>query len=321
MATSNQLLWSSDSLTIATINPVAAIRRFNRFYTQKIGVLEENLYDRPLSLSEARVLYEIANRKEATASQLAADLALDPGYLSRILGRFEKRKLLRRTTHSDDRRKNILLLTEKGKGEFARIDKRSDEQIAAMIDDVSPADRQRIVTSMQTIESVLAPSPPPGPPFLLRPPAAGDYGWVIQRHGAIYAEEYGWNEEFEALVAEIMARFVQRLDPRRERCWIAERQGQNVGCVFLVRKSERVAQLRCLLVEPSARGHGIGQRLVEECIRFARQHGYRKMILWTNDVLHAARRIYENCGFQLVEEEKHRSFGHDLVGQTWEMRL
>lgn len=308
-------------MTIATINPVAAIRRFNRFYTQKIGVLEENLYDRPLSLSEARVLYEIANRKEATASQLAADLALDPGYLSRILGRFEKRKLLRRTTHSDDRRKNILLLTEKGKGEFARIDKRSDEQIAAMIDDVSPADRQRIVTSMQTIESVLAPSPPPGPPFLLRPPAAGDYGWVIQRHGAIYAEEYGWNEEFEALVAEIMARFVQRLDPRRERCWIAERQGQNVGCVFLVRKSERVAQLRCLLVEPSARGHGIGQRLVEECIRFARQHGYRKMILWTNDVLHAARRIYENCGFQLVEEEKHRSFGHDLVGQTWEMRL
>jgi len=316
-----QLPWSSDSLTIATIHSVAAIRRFNRFYTQKIGVLEENVYDRPLSLSEARVLYEIANRKEVTASQLAADLALDPGYLSRILSRFEKRRLLRRTMHSADRRKNLLLLTEKGAKEFARIDKKSHDEIAAMIDGVSPADRQRIVTSMQTIESLLAPPPPPGPPFLLRPPAAGDYGWVIQRHGVIYAEEYGWNEEFEALVAEIMARFVQRLDPRRERCWIAERQGQNVGCVFLVRKSERVAQLRCLLVEPSARGHGIGQRLVEECVRFARQHGYRKMILWTNDVLHAARRIYEHCGFQLVEEDKHHSFGHDLVGQTWELKL
>ena len=223
--------------------------------------------------------------------------------------------------HSADRRKNLLLRTEKGAKEFARIDKKSHDEIAAMIDAVSPVDRQRIVTSMQTIESLLAPPPPPGPPFLLRPPAAGDYGWVIQRHGTIYAEEYGWNEEFEALVAEIMARFVQRLDPRRERCWIAERQGQNVGCVFLVRKSERVAQLRCLLVEPSARGHGIGQRLVEECIRFARQHGYRKMILWTNDVLHAARRIYEHCGFQLVEEDKHHSFGHDLVGQTWELKL
>ena len=306
---------------MATIKHIAAIRQFNRFYTQKIGVLEENVYDRPLSLTEARVLYELANRKDANAARLATDLGLDPGYLSRVLGRFEKRKMLRRTMHSDDRRKSVLTLTGKGTQEFARIDKRSNDQIAAMIDSVPAANQQRLVTSMQTIESLLGAPPPSRPPFLLRPPAAGDYGWVIQRHGAIYAEEYGWNEEFEALVAEIMAHFVQRFDPHRERCWIAEREGQNVGCVFLVTKSERVAQLRCLLVEPSARGHGIGQRLVEECLRFARQHGYRKMILWTNDILYSARHIYEQCGFQLVEEKKHHSFGHDLIGQTWELQL
>ena len=306
---------------MATITTIAAIRQFNRFYTQKIGVLEEKVYDRPLSLTEARVLYELANRENVTASELATDLGLDPGYLSRILSGFEKRKLLRRTMRSDDRRKSVLTLTEKGTQEFARIDERSNDQIAAMIERLPPADQQRIVTSMQTIGSLLGAPAPRHPPFLLRPPAAGDYGWAVQRHGVIYAEEYGWNEEFEALVAEIMARFVQRFDPKRERCWIAEREGQNVGCVFLVKKSERVAQLRCLLVEPSARGHGIGQRLVQECVRFARQHGYRKMILWTNDVLHAARHIYEQCGFQLVEEEKHHSFGHDLVGQTWELKL
>jgi DNA-binding MarR family transcriptional regulator/N-acetylglutamate synthase-like GNAT family acetyltransferase len=300
---------------------VAAIRRFSRFYTQKIGVLEEKVYDRPLSLTEARVLYELANREEVTASELANDLGFDPGYLSRILSRFEKRRLLRRSLRSDDRRKSILALTQKGTQEFARIDKRSNDQIAMMISGLSPSDEQRIVSSMQTIESLLGARPSRNPPFLLRPPAAGDYGWVVQRHGAIYAEEYGWNEEFEALVAEIVAHFVQRFDPNRERCWIAEREGQNVGCVFLVRKSERVSQLRCLLVEPSARGQGIGQRLVEECVRFARQRGYRKMILWTNDVLHAARHIYEQCGFRLVEEKSHHSFGHDLVGQTWELLL
>jgi DNA-binding MarR family transcriptional regulator/N-acetylglutamate synthase-like GNAT family acetyltransferase len=307
-------------LTIAIINSIAATRHFNRFYTQKIGVLEEKVYDRPWSLTEACVLYELANRAGVTAAQLASDLGIDPGYLSRVLGRFETRKLLRRATRSDDRRKSVLTLTEKGKQEFARIDKRSSDQIAEMIDKLSPAHQQQIVTSMQTIESLLEP-PSGGEAYILRPPNPGDYGWAIERHGALYAAEFGWNEEFEALVAEIMVHFIRRFDPRRERAWIAERDGQNAGCVFLVRKSKRVAQLRCLLVEPTARGLGIGARLVEECIRFAEQRGYKKMILWTNDILHAARHIYEQCGFKLVEEKKHRSFGHDLVGQTWELHL
>jgi DNA-binding MarR family transcriptional regulator/N-acetylglutamate synthase-like GNAT family acetyltransferase len=314
------LLQALNLLTIATISSVSAIRHFNRFYTQKIGVVEEKVYDRPWSLTEARVLYELASRAGVTAAQLATDLGLDPGYLSRVLSRFETRKLLRRATRSDDRRKSVLTLTEKGKQEFARIDKRSSDQIAEMIEELSPAHQQQIVTSMQTIESLLEPSSG-GEAYILRPPNPGDYGWVIQRHGAIYAAEFGWSEEFEALVAEIMVHFIRRFDPRRERAWIAERDGQNAGCVFLVKKSERVAQLRCLLVEPTARGLGIGARLVEECIRFAEQHGYKKMILWTNDILHAARHIYEQCGFKLVEEKKHRSFGHDLVGQTWELHL
>jgi DNA-binding MarR family transcriptional regulator/N-acetylglutamate synthase-like GNAT family acetyltransferase len=307
-------------LTIAIISTISAIRHFNRFYTQKIGVLEEKVYDRPWSLTEARVLYELASRADITAAQLATDLALDPGYLSRVLSRFETRKLLRRATRSDDRRKSVLTLTEKGKQEFARIDKQSSDQIAEMIEELSPAHQQQIVTSMQAIESLLEPSSR-GEAYILRPPNPGDYGWVIQRHGAIYAAEFGWNEEFEALVAEIMVHFIRRFDPPRERAWIAERDGQNAGCVFLVKKSERVAQLRCLLVEPTARGLGIGARLVEECIRFAEQRGYKKMILWTNDILHAARHIYEQCGFKLVEEKKHQSFGHDLIGQTWELAL
>ena len=190
-----------------------------------------------------------------------------------------------------------------------------------MIAGLTPADRQRLIAAMQVIQSVLGDPSTDPPTIVIRPPAAGDFGWVIQRHGAIYAQEYGWTEEFEALVAEIVAHFIQRLDPKRERSWIAESNGQNAGCVFLVKKSERVAQLRLLLVEPSARGLGIGRRLVEECIRFAREHGYRKMILWTNDILDAARHIYEQCGFRLVEEKRHHSFGHDLVGQTWEQQL
>jgi DNA-binding MarR family transcriptional regulator/N-acetylglutamate synthase-like GNAT family acetyltransferase len=286
-----------------------------------MGVLEENVYHVSLSLSEARILYELANRKGVTASELAAALGLDQGYLSRILTRFEKRKFLKRSTRSDDRRKNVLTLTRRGSQEFARVDRASSEQVGAMLGGLAANDRQRIVAAMQTIESHLGTRSERSEPYILRPPAPGDYGWVIQRHGAIYAAEYGWNEEFEALVGEIMAHFIRRFDPHRERAWIAERDGQNVGCVFLVKKSERVAQLRCLLVEPTARGLGIGARLVEECIRFAQQRGYKKMILWTNDILHAARHIYEQRGFQLVAEEKHRSFGHELVGQTWELTL
>jgi DNA-binding MarR family transcriptional regulator/N-acetylglutamate synthase-like GNAT family acetyltransferase len=308
-------------LTIATIDTIAEVRRFNRFYTQKIGVLEENVYHAALSLSEARILYELANRKAVTASELAAALGLDQGYVSRILTRFEKQKLLKRSTRSDDRRKNVLTLTRRGSQAFARIDRASNEQVGVMLHGLAEGDRKRVVAAMQTIASALGASSGRGEPYILRPPAPGDYGWVIERHGAIYAADYGWNEEFEALVAEIMANFVRRFDPHRDRAWIAERDGQNAGCVFLVKKSERVAQLRCLLVEPTARGLGIGARLVEECIRFAQQRGYKKMILWTNDILHAARHIYEHCGFEPVEERKHHSFGHDLVGQTWELSL
>ena len=300
---------------------IAAVRQFNRFYTQKIGVLEENVYGRPLSLTEARVLYELANGDQVTASHVVAALSLDPGYISRIVGRFEKQKLVRRTTASGDRRKSVLTLTAKGAHEFARINVRSDSRVASMIGNLSPADQHRLVSSMQAIQSLLGTPSDRTTPFLLRPPAAGDFGWVVQRHGAIYAQEYGWNEEFEALVAEIVARFIRNFDAKRERCWIAESDGENAGCVFVVKRSERVAQLRCLLVEPAARGRRIGESLVGECIRFARQHGYRKMMLWTNSVLHAAGRIYERYGFELIEEERQHIFGHDLVSQTWEVRL
>ena len=300
---------------------VAAVRRFNRFYTQKIGVLDENVYGRPWSLTEARVLYEIAHGDRVTASQIATTVALDPGYLSRIVKNFEKQNFVRRTVGSDDRRKSVLTLTTKGAHEFARINQRSDEQVAEMIGALSHEDEHRLVSSMQAIEKLLGAPTDRHAPFLLRPPAAGDLGWVVQRHGVLYAQEYGWNEEFEALVADIVSKFVRHFEPKRERCWIAESEGENVGCVFVVKKSERIAQLRMLLVEPAARGRGIGQRLVQECIRFARQQGYQKMILWTNDVLHAARHIYERNGFELVKEDRHHSFGHDLVGQTWELEL
>jgi len=299
---------------------VAAIRRFNRFYTQRIGVLQKTIYHRPLSLTEARVLYEVAHGEDVTFSKLVSTLGLDPGYVSRILKGFDKRGYLHRNK-SADRRSSLLTLTRKGAAEFARINASSNHEVALMIAKLSDADQQRMIAAMDTISNLLGASPNGSPSFLLRPPAAGDMGWVIQRHGAIYAEEYGWNQQFEALVAEIVARFIRKFDADKERCWIAERDGQNVGCVFLIRKSQTIAQLRMLLVEPSARGLGIGDRLVAECIRFARQHRYRKIILWTNDILHAARHIYEKYGFVLVKEEKHHSFGHDLVGQTWELRL
>jgi len=299
---------------------VEAVRAFNRFYTRWVGALDEGLLRTRHSLPEARVLFELGRARSREVSDLRRTLDVDPGYLSRLLGRLEEEGLLTRERSAADGRRQLARLTRTGRSEFRVLDGRSAAEVAETLGALRDEERNRLVSAMETIHTVLDP-PDGAPAAVLRAPGPGDYGWIVHRHGVLYAEEYGWNEEFEALVAEIVARFVQRLDPRRERCWIAERQGQNVGCVFLVRKSERVAQLRCLLVEPSARGHGIGQRLVEECVRFARQHGYRKMILWTNDVLHAARRIYEPCGFQLVEEDKHHSFGHDLVGQTWELKL
>jgi GNAT superfamily N-acetyltransferase len=246
---------------------------------------------------------------------------LDAGYLSRILRGFEKHGLIRKRRSEDDGRRRLLRLTERGWEAFAPLDARSRSEIGAILGGMSVAGQESLVGAMRTIEGLLGARPEPMVPYILRPHRPGDMGWVVHRHGVLYAREYGWDERFEALVAEIVAKFIQGYDPRLERCWIAERESEIVGCVFLVRESEETAKLRLLLVEPEARGLGIGSRLVEECIRFARQAGYLKITLWTNDVLNSARRIYEGMGFRLVHEEPHRSFGHDLVGQTWELML
>jgi DNA-binding MarR family transcriptional regulator/N-acetylglutamate synthase-like GNAT family acetyltransferase len=300
---------------------VGEVRRFNRFWTRQIGVLREGYLESPFSLTEVRVLYELAHREETTAGELGEELGLDAGYLSRILSGFQKHGLIRKRPSEADGRRRLLRLTERGREAFALLDARSRSEIGAMLGGMSIAGQERLVEAMRAIERLLSFRPDPAVPYLLRPPQPGDMGWVVHRHGVLYAREYGWDERFEALVAGIVAKFIQQYDPRVERCWIAERDGEVVGCVFLVRESEEVAKLRLLLVEPEARGLGIGSRLVEECIRFARQAGYLKITLWTNDVLNSARRIYEAMGFQLVHEKPHRSFGHDLVGQTWELML
>lgn len=300
---------------------IEAVRRFNRFYTKEIGVLHEGLLQSPFSLAEARVLYELAHRESPTAVELARELGLDAGYLSRILRGFERRGLLAKTRSATDGRQSLLALTRRGRAAFAPLDAGSRAEIGAMLARLSAADQARLVDTMGAVERLLGGAPEPKAPYLLRDHRAGDFGWVVQRHGALYSEEYGFDATFEALVAEIVAKFIRELDSKRERCWIAERDGANVGSVFLVEKSRTVAKLRLLLVEPSARGLGIGARLVEECLRFARQAGYRKITLWTNSVLHAARHLYETAGFQLVDEAPHRSFGQDLVGETWELKL
>lgn len=300
---------------------VEAVRRFNRFYTRQIGVLQEHLLRSPFSLTEARVLYELAHRDEATASELGDALGLDAGYLSRIVRGFATRGLIRKTASPSDGRRSHLRLSERGKQAFAGLNASSRSEIETLLGRLPPEQQRRLTDAMQAIEQVLGAAPERKVPFLLRPHRPGDMGWVVHRHGVLYAQEYGWDERFEALVAGIVAKFIERYDHRRERCWIAERDGENVGSVFVVKRSGTVAQLRLLLVEPAARGLGIGTRLVDQCLRFAREAGYRKMMLWTNDVLHAARHIYQQAGFRLVEEDRHRSFGHDLVGQTWERKL
>ena len=300
---------------------VGDVRRFNRFWTRQIGVLREGYLESPFSLTEVRVLYELAHREEITASELGEELGLDAGYLSRILSGFEKHGLIHRRPSAADGRRRLVWLSERGREAFAPLDARSRSEIGAMLGGMSRAKQERLVGAMRTIEGLLGVRPEPVVPYLLRPHRPGDMGWVVHRHGVLYATEYGWDEHFEALVAEIVAKFIQQYDPKRECCWIAERDCGIVGCVFLVRETEEVAKLRLLLVEPEARGLGIGSRLVEECIRFARQAGYQKITLWTNDVLKSARHIYKRMGFRLVHEESHRSFGHDLVGQTWELML
>lgn len=300
---------------------IEAVRRFNRFYTKQIGVLHERLLGSPFSLTEARVIYELAQHERTTATELANELGLDRGYLSRLLRGFKKGGLIRKEPWPTDGRQVALSLTERGREAFAMLNGRSCREVEAMLSHIPAADQNRLVKAMETIEEVLGTKLEPKGTYILRPHQPGDMGWVVHRHGVLYAEEHGWDERFEALVASIVARFIQRYQPGQERCWIAEMEGENVGSVFLVKRSRRVAQLRLLLVEPKARGLGIGTRLVDECIRFARQKGYRKIVLWTNSILHAARHIYEKAGFHLVHEEAHRSFGHSLIGQTWELKL
>jgi DNA-binding MarR family transcriptional regulator/N-acetylglutamate synthase-like GNAT family acetyltransferase len=300
---------------------IDAVRRFNRFFTRRIGVLREGLLHSPYSLTEARVLFEIAHRDDLTASDVSRGLGLDPGYLSRILARFERQGLIGKARSETDGRQRLLSLTPEGKDAFSLLDDRSREEVAEMLGDLSEGDQRRLLEAMRTIEGVLSKGFKFSEPFILRPHEPGDMGWVVHRHGVLYAQEYGWDERFEALVAQIVADFINNYDPARERCWIAEMNGEIVGCVFVVKAGDTVAKLRLLLVEPEARGLGLGTRLVEECIRFARRSGYKTLTLWTNSVLDAARHIYQEQGFELVEEEAHHSFGHELVGENWELAL
>jgi DNA-binding MarR family transcriptional regulator/GNAT superfamily N-acetyltransferase len=300
---------------------IEAVRQFNRFYTQQIGILREGLLNSEFSLTEVRVLYELAQRQGLTASELSKSLGLDAGYLSRILRGFKKRKLIDSTASEVDGRQFLLRLTRQGKNAFAPLNARAQKEIGEMLGRLLAAEQRRLIEAMKTIEGLFGAQVEKKTPYLLRPHQPGDMGWVIHRHGVLYAQEYRWDERFEALVASITAKFIENFDPQRERCWIAEKDDEIVGSVFLVKESKTTAKLRLLLVEPKARGSGIGARLVSECERFARQAGYRKIRLWTNSVLHAARHIYEKAGYQLILEEPHESFGHQLIAETWELKL
>jgi DNA-binding MarR family transcriptional regulator/GNAT superfamily N-acetyltransferase len=300
---------------------VAAIRGFNRFYTRKLGVLDQQLLKSPFSLSEARVLYELANSENLAAKEIGIELGLDPGYLSRIIQNFDDNGLITRKPLPSDRRQYRLGLTAKGRQAFARLDRSSHDDVADMLGSLRRGEGQRLIEAMAVIERLLG-APPGSPrPAVLREPRPGDMGWVVQSHGALYAGEYGFDSRFEALVAEIAAKFLASFDASRERCWIADIDGVQVGSIFLVRHSDDVAKLRLLLVDPAGRGQGLGQRLVGECIAFAQACGYRKITLWTQSILVAARRIYQEAGFELVATEPHRSFGQSLIGETWEREL
>jgi DNA-binding MarR family transcriptional regulator/GNAT superfamily N-acetyltransferase len=300
---------------------VRAVRHFNRFYTRKIGVLEDGFLKSQFSLTEGRVLYELAHRDTPSAAELCRDLGLDAGYLSRILRGFKAHGLISREVSKDDGRQSFLRLTPRGRKALKPLDARACEQVGDMLHGLSEPNRAQLVGAMRTIEQALGDESRPAPGYRLRTHRPGDMGWVVHRHGVLYYEEYGWDERMEALVAEIVAQFINNFDPARERCWIADRDGERLGSIFLVRKSKRVAKLRLLLVEPSARGMGIGRRLVDECLRFARDVGYQTVTLWTNDVLISARKIYQAAGFQLVHEEPQQNFGKALVFQTWEKNL
>jgi DNA-binding MarR family transcriptional regulator/GNAT superfamily N-acetyltransferase len=300
---------------------IAVVRGFSRFYTRLVGLLNEGILKSEYSLTEVRILYELAHRDGLSASDLVRELGLDAGYLSRVLKRFEAGGLLARSPAPQDARQATLALTPAGRRAFRPLDRASRDEIAQMLQALTAPERDRLVQSMLVIERLLGDRAEPAVPYMLRPLQSGDIGWITHRQGVLYNQEYGWDETFEALVAQILAKFVEEFDPRRERAWVAEREGEVVGSVFVVKESDTVAKLRLLYVEPSARGLGIGRRLVDECIAYARAKGYRRMVLWTNDVLASARRIYQAAGFQLVEQENHHSFGKDLVGQNWALDL
>ncbi|MFG2036826.1 GNAT family N-acetyltransferase [Dactylosporangium sp. NPDC048998] len=302
-----------------TIETVAAVRRFNRFYTNLIGVLRAGLLDSPYSLAEARVLYELAAAPAPAleVADLRQGLDMDAGYLSRILGRFENDGLVVRERSDADARKQRIRLTDAGRAAQGELDRRSDAQAAALLTTATEADQRRLVGAMDAIESIFAGGSASARTVVLRPPGPGDLGWVVQRHGALYAAEYGWNEQFEAMVARIVADYAESHDPRWDRGWIAEVDGEPVGSIFCVRDCEATAKLRLLLVEPKARGLGVGGRLVDECIRFAQRAGYREMVLFTHDVLADARRLYQRAGFVLDSEERKPAYGQELVHQHW----
>lgn len=301
---------------------VAAVREFNRGFARRIGLLQEGLLDSPYSLTEARILFEIGSNTDFTASALSDELGLDAGHLSRILSRLEKRGLLRKVRSENDGRQRFLHLTKKGRAAFDLLNDRANGEVERMLGVLSEEEQKLLLQAMRKIEGTLLKSGENRRTYIVRQHEPGDMGWIVHRHGVLYAREYGWNEEFEALVAKICADFISNYNPKRERCWIAEMDGEIIGSVFLVQGDEKdVAKLRVLLVEPKARGVGLGTRLVEECVKFARRCGYRKITLWTYSALESARRIYDKTGFRIVKEEKRRDFGHRLTGQTWELDL
>ena len=311
---------------MANQHAVAAVRRFNRFYTRQIGVLRKTYLDSPYSLGEMRVLYELANRDRLTASDVGRALDLDAGYLSRLLRNFEKRGLISRKTSTNDARQSHLALTARGRKLFAPMEDRSQRQAGDMLDRLAPAQQAQIVDAMTAIETLLSAAPQDHtdaqPSYTLRDPKAGDFGWIISRHAELYLQEYGWGDPFEGLCAQIVADFVNNFDPKLEHCWIAELNGENVGCVMLVKDDQPgVARVRLLLVDPKGRGLGLGARLVDECVRFARGAGYKKITLWTHSVLSAARHVYEKAGFVLTSSEPRRSWGKDVVAEFWDLEL
>ncbi|MGB6692478.1 MAG: helix-turn-helix domain-containing GNAT family N-acetyltransferase [Terracidiphilus sp.] len=302
---------------------IAAFRHFNRFYTRLLGLFGNSYVSSKLSLTEGRVLFELAINRMSGATDIAGELSLDPGYLSRVLRKLEEKGIVARSTSPADARNAILRLTKKGKQVFADLDRRSAEQARGVLEPLTPATRAALLKSMRTVEAALAPKTETRAPFILRTHRPGDMGWVVSRNGAVYAQEYGWDDTFEALVARICADFIDHFDAKRERCWIAERDGERLGCIFLVRHPEQegTAKLRMLFVEPGARGIGLGKALVNECINFARSAGYKRVTLWTQSILAAAHHIYARAGFQQVAQEPHHSFGKDLIGQTWDLEL